>query len=616
LGAPAHGGKEKTGMLGEALTRLDGWLNAITGLGQMGRDKRLAASYQTPSEFAYTDLDSLYRGSWLVARACDRPSSEMVRKWFEVKTGDDADMGKDILKAIDRLGAKEAFKQANIWAYLYGGGLVLMGIDDGQTMDMPVREESIRGIDYLRVLDRYDVNAAKFYTSEEKPGSAGMPSSYRLNTVVDTTTEGIDPIHETRFLRFDGVVTPMRRRITQNMWCDGLVTRLFERLRGHDTAWGGIEHLLNDFAQAVFKCKDLDKLLAEDGSNDLLQRLALMDMARSVARMIVLDAETEDFERKPTPINGLGQVMALMMEHLAGILEMPVAVLFGKATPGIGDTGNSQLKQWYDRIALDQETRIVPQGTRLARYTAMSMGYKSDDLSVDPLPLEEMSEKEQADLHKTQAEADALMIDKGVVSELEVRRSRHGGDGYSLNTVLDDATSEMLEAQDEPLQEPEPELGPVPEPGQEPVPKPGIGRGQAGDIQKTVLNGAQVQALASVLTSYNNKELTREQAAAVLEVGFLLGSQEALRLVGEREEQPEPPAQLQPFARPGQKSEPKPEPEPDEIKDDSGLHKDYVRRVGNKWIVFSEAGKKLGEHDTKKEANEQLRAIEASKAGR
>jgi phage-related protein (TIGR01555 family) len=612
LGAQAHRGKEEAGMLGKALTRLDGWLNAVTGLGQMGRDKRLAAAYQTPSEFAYRDLDSLYRGSWLVARACDRPSSEMVRKWLEVKAGDDADMGKDILKAVNRLGAKEAFKQANIWAYLYGGGLVLMGIDDGQIMDMPVREESIRGIDYLRVLDRYDVNVAKFYTSEEKPGSAGMPSSYRLNTVMDATTVGVDPIHETRFLRFDGVVTPMRRRITQNMWCDGLVTRLFERLRGHDTAWGGIEHLLNDFAQAVFKCKDLDKLLAEDGSNDLLQRLALMDMARSVARMVVLDAETEDFERKPTPINGLGQVMGLMMEHLAGILEMPVAVLFGKATPGIGDTGNSQLQQWYDRIALDQETRIVPQGTRLARYMALSMGYKSDDLSVDPLPLKEMSEKEQADLHETQAKADVLMIDRGVVSDLEVRRSRYGGDGYSLNTVLDETTSEMLEVQDEPL--PEPGQEPVPVPA--PVPAPDVQPG--AEPQKTAMNGAQIQALAGVLTAYNNRELTREQAAGIIEIGFLVGSQEAASLVGEREEKPEPPAQLQPFAQPGQKpeSESEPEPEPDEIKDDSDLHEDYKRHVGNKWIVYSESGKKLGEHSTEKEADEQLRAIEASKARR
>lgn len=39
----------------------------------------------------------------------------------------------------------------------------------------------------------------------------------------------------------------------------------------------------------------------------------------------------------------------------------------------------------------------------------------------------------------------------------------------------------------------------------------------------------------------------------------------------------------------------------------------YVRRRGNKWVVLSEAGKVLGTHDSKEDANRQLRAIEANK---
>lgn len=594
-------------MFGKTMN-LDAFVNAVTGLGSLSRDKRLAAAYQAPTEFTSVDLDSLYRGSWLVARACDRPSAEMVRKWVEIRTESDPDLGKKALTAVNKLGAKAAFQEANTWAYLYGGGLILMGIDDGQDMRMPVREEAVRKIDYLRVLDRYDVSINSRYTSEEKPGRAGWPSSYRLNTVVDTLGANVEPIHESRFLRFDGVTTPLRRRIAMEMWCDGIVTRLYERLRGHDTAWGGIEHLLTDFAQAVLKIKDLDELLKEDASGDLLQRLMLLDMARSTTRMLPLDAEMEDFERKPTPINGLGPVMQIMMEHLAGILEMPVAVLFGKATPGIGDTGNSQLQQWYDRIALGQEIRIVPQLEILCGHQLAAMGHHEEDWSVDPLPLKEMSEGEQAGLHKTQAEADTLMITNGVLSEMEVRRSRYGGDGYSLNTMLDEGTEEMLEREKQ---------GALDEP--EPMPEPVPGQDQPQDMepQKTAMNGGQIKALADVLVAYNGKDLTKEQAAGILEVGFLIGSQEALRLVGEREEKPEPPAQLQPFAQPGGKepelSEPEPGPEETE---DSEFKEDYIKQIGSKWVVFSESGKRLGSHDTRKEAVKHLRAIEAAKARR
>jgi len=36
----------------------------------------------------------------------------------------------------------------------------------------------------------------------------------------------------------------------------------------------------------------------------------------------------------------------------------------------------------------------------------------------------------------------------------------------------------------------------------------------------------------------------------------------------------------------------------------------YIRKVKNKWVVFSEKGKRLGGYDTKAEAVHRLRSIE------
>lgn len=38
-----------------------------------------------------------------------------------------------------------------------------------------------------------------------------------------------------------------------------------------------------------------------------------------------------------------------------------------------------------------------------------------------------------------------------------------------------------------------------------------------------------------------------------------------------------------------------------------------IRKEGNKWVVRSKSGKKLGSHATKAAADRQLRAIEAAK---
>lgn len=59
-----------------------------------------------------------------------------------------------------------------------------------------------------------------------------------------------------------------------------------------------------------------------------------------------------------------------------------------------------------------------------------------------------------------------------------------------------------------------------------------------------------------------------------------------------------------------------PDVEPDDDEDDpqpAMQAKRYIRKKGEKWVVYSEAGKALGEHDSEEGAKKQLAAIEAHK---
>lgn len=602
----------------------DAWANLLTGMGRVQRDKRMSTEFGTLTSLSNATLDNLYQGDWLIARACDRPSSEMTRKWLEIKAAEQKDEAQKVGSVMKKLGAKQAFKRANTWARLHGGALIILGIDDGQEMSEPVDEARIRDIEYLRVLDRWDVSVGDRYGSDEKPGMVGEPSLYSVNTaVVDKSRGGIMPkVHETRTLRFDGVDTPLRLRIQNDMWNYGIVHRIYSVVRDFANTWGGAAHLMTDFAQAVFKMKDLRKMLAEDGENLVIRRLVLLDMARSIARLVPLDAESEDFERKTTPITGLSDILDRFAEQVAGAVEMPVSVLFGKATPGIGDTGNSQLQQWHEHLANEQEIQVVPQAERLARYLFLSRegptrGREPESWSVDPLPLQEMSEKDQVELHKKQAETDKIMIDSAVLSPGEVRESRYGGDEYTINTTLDESVTELLKsdpAADAAAAEPEPEPVADPKPEGEP---------EGDKPQDTAMTGGQVKALADVLVAYNKKDLTKEQAAGVISIGFLVEPQRAAVLVGEREEKPQPPAPPPGF-QPGQPPQPpRPQPpqppqppEPEPPRQDADMRHDRIEKRGDKYVVLSEAGKVLGTHDTEKAAKDQLAAIEAAKQRR
>ena len=60
-----------------------------------------------------------------------------------------------------------------------------------------------------------------------------------------------------------------------------------------------------------------------------------------------------------------------------------------------------------------------------------------EDLTWRFLPLAEVSQKEQSEIHKTQAESDQINFGMGVLSNQEIADSRFGSrEGFSLETTL------------------------------------------------------------------------------------------------------------------------------------------------------------------------------------
>ncbi len=464
----------------------DGWENVLTGLGRLDRDKRMSTQFGV-ADFVEqgTLLDQLYTNDWLISRACDRPASEQTREWIDIKTEEDIETAKAVLSAANDLGAKSAMNTAIAWGRLHGAGLVLMGIEDGQEPVEKVDEDRIRSVDWLQVIDRWDVSVVSRFGTGPK---VGQPEMVRLHTTVPgaDTLDGVklsEPIHASRFLLVEGTRISLRERNRNEGWAHGIIPRLYSVIRDFHNAIGGAAHLTTDFAQATLKIQGLAAMLSEDangGNETVIKRLQLLDMARSVARIVPLDAESEEFERKATPITGLPDLIDRFVEHLAGALDMPAKVLFGKATPGLGDQGNSDLAQWREQMKGEQERNLLPQMTQLLRYIWLSKqgpskGVMPETWSVKANPLEQLSQGQEATMRKTQAEADAVYIGQGVVMPEEVRSSRFGGDEFSLETTLDPEISEALKDVDktEPEPPPGPEIPPEPEPlPPEPAPEP------------------------------------------------------------------------------------------------------------------------------------------------
>jgi phage-related protein (TIGR01555 family) len=359
-------------------------------------------------------------------------------------------IGKKTLQKLEALEAQSKIFETLNWADVFGGALLFLGIDDGigqnpSGLKKPLNEDNIKSFSFLSVFDRWDVDVYSWYRDPRHP-KFGLPESYRIRQTAsaggtDNSLAG-DIVHETRVIRFDGAMVNRRRRLRNAGWADSVYIRLADIIRDFAIAWGGVAHLLQDFSQAVFKMKGLADALLADEDNLVLNRMKLMDMARSVARAVPIDAESEDFERKQTPVTGMPELLDRFALRLAAAARMPVTLLMGQAPAGLNATGASDVRNFYDYIHARQERILRPRLNRIIWLLFKSAdgptgGKIPDNWSITFNPLWQASETEQATIRFQTAQADNLYFQMGSLTADEIAQSRFGGDKYSTETILD-----------------------------------------------------------------------------------------------------------------------------------------------------------------------------------
>lgn len=424
--------------------RLDGWLNAMTGLGIRGFDKRLNTEIAVPEILDRQQLLSIYRGEGIGRKIVTKPAGDMLREWFEVE----GDSSNDLLRYIKKLRPKRNFGEALIWSRLFGGSVVLMGINDGQPMDMPVNMDNILSITHLDVYERQDVQWTNMdlYNEPNMP-MYGEPEYYHLT---NQTVGGSFTVHESRLLKFDGELLPTIERNANQGWGDSVLQAVYTRLRGLCDGLAGSENLLTDFVIGVLKVPNLQQLLSvPEGTGQIRTRMQALDMVKHIMNTLVMD-KNEEYERhSATATTGLESLLSLSIDILCAAAEIPRVILIGDQAKGLGGEAAGNMRSYYDDISSKQEEELLPQVERLIQYAQLAKdgptgGQEIEDWSIRFKPLWQPTEKEDEEMREKVAKRDEAYVAMGLPPEI-VLNSRFGGDSYSREMVLPEEYKEQLQ---------------------------------------------------------------------------------------------------------------------------------------------------------------------------
>lgn len=424
---------------------MDTWSNALTGMGNGARDRRVNTEIARPMRLDWQQLEDLYAANGLAQKICGKPPLHQLANWFQLDTNKEATNTK-FQAYSERFEAPQTFIYAETMARLHGGAVIIIGADDGKSPTAPLDEKNIKSIKWLTVLTRWEIEPVRYF-ADPFAANYGQPEMYKILSLdvpnASTATYG-QLVHASRVIAFDGTISTKRRRQENNGWADSVFIQMYERLRSYGHVEVSTESILTDWGQPVYHYDGLKAISDPEGRALIMQRLEMVNVMRSVMGMMIIDKDAESYERVATPVGGLADVVDRVMLQFAAAADMPATVLFGQSPAGQNATGKSDLQLWYDRLSVERSLYIEP---KVKRFVTLVLRAK-DGPTKGALPqwaikwhkMYVETEKEQTENRKRQAEIDHIYIADGVVSPAEVRQSRYGGPEFSYESQLQSDT--------------------------------------------------------------------------------------------------------------------------------------------------------------------------------
>lgn len=433
--------------------RVDGWINTVTAMGSLA-DK---VTYTQPKPYcglSDTALQSMFHTDWIVRKAVSKKPAESLRLGFRVNVPDDAggqDASTEIQDALDDLNAVHALRLACTWENLYGGAVIFMGLDDGQTaldsQAQPVDWKRVRRVLWLRVLDRRRVFMSQDAIDNDPTSPRfGKPTHY---AILDYRTGLTLRVHYDRLIVFPGADTSDDIRLQRQGWGVSIVDWLWEAVQRNVTAWQSAGNAVANAQYVVYKLKGLAQMLGQpEGEEKARRRSRAMEMAKSLINAILIDADDE-YSRENPEFGNLPEMLQAFMLEISAAVDIPATVFWGMSPAGMDATGESDLENWYAACDEYREHHLRPACNQLVSAVMSASegptaGTIPDGWRVYWPPLYQLSDLEKADVRLKTSQADASDIEAGILLPQEVAKSRFRPEGYCIETQIDIALRETM----------------------------------------------------------------------------------------------------------------------------------------------------------------------------
>lgn len=448
----------------------DGFSNFMARLGLGSGSQQDGSHYrQNFTSRNRQQLEAAYRTNWIAGMAVDTVAEDMTREGAEITSDMDPDDKSAIQHGLDRYEVWNRLNDLVSWSRLYGGAIGVLLID-GQNPTSPLNLDTIQPDQFkgLLVLDRWLVQPSLQDLVTDYGPHMGEPRYY--DVIADSMALSRQRIHYTRVIRLEGVRLPYWQRISENLWGQSVLERLWDRMVAFDSTTAGAAQLVYKAHLRTFKVEGLRQIIANGGGalDGLMKQVEMMRATQSNEGMTLMDKEDE-YEAHQYSFSGLSDMILQFGQQLSGALQIPLVRLFGQSPAGLSSTGEADLRTYYDNIK-GQQNKDLRRGLHVI-FEVLSrseLGKPLDDgFDFSFRSLWQMTDPERATVASTVGtvlntlESEGNLTHAQVLRELRSISSKTGVFGSISDKDIEEAENEPPDV-----------LPEVPVPGDGPVTDP------------------------------------------------------------------------------------------------------------------------------------------------
>lgn len=371
---------------------MDAFSNPAARIGYGTLDLLNATAYpMTRMTGDYQLLTSLYRDNWIVQNIIATIPNDMIRKWYELKSGIAPELSDRMARLERQIQVRHKLLLGMYWGRLYGGAAGVILIKGHNDLSEPLDLDTVMPGSFLglQILDRWNgIYPDGELVTDPEDADFGLPVSYTIRD--EGSGSMVARVHHSRVLRFIGRELPWMEQVTEMYWGESEIEAIYNEVVRRDNVAANIAALTFRANVSYMETNGMDQLLGT-ANTEMQRRFWNMMAAQSIMESNfgtrILN-KGDAIHNTQYTFTGLPDVYDRIMMDVAGAARTPVTKLFGRSPAGLNATGEADMQNYYDYIDGLRETELRRIIERLLPVMALSAwGQVPDDLDISFPPM-------------------------------------------------------------------------------------------------------------------------------------------------------------------------------------------------------------------------------------